>query len=127
MATFAERLKNLRSKNGMTQKEVADKLGISESAYGYYEQGRRQPPQEAYGILSELYEVSLDYLILGINKSTNDSLLTGTERTIDEKLKEVMSDPYAVVMFNDFKSATAEEKEMFIEIWNSIKKRSKDK
>lgn len=115
MSTFADRLRNLRIKRGLTQKEVADKLGISESAYGYYEQGRRQPQQEAYSVFSELFEVSLDYLI------------SGKERPIDEKLKEAMSDPNAMVMFHDFATATEEEKEMFLEIWNSIKKRSKNK
>ena len=115
MSTFADRLRTLRTKKKITQKEVADKLGISESAYGYYEQGRRQPPQESYGILAELFDVSLDYLILG------------SEHTIDEKLKDIMSDPYAMAMFSDFPNASEEDKKMWLEIWNSIKNRGKDK
>lgn len=115
MTTFADRLRTLRTKKKITQKEVADRLGISESAYGYYEQGRRQPPQESYGILAELFDVSLDYLILG------------SEHTIDEKLRDVMSDPYAMLMFNDFPTASEEDKKMLLEIWNSIKNRNQNK
>ncbi len=40
---FACNLKSLRKKYGLTQKQLANKLQISSSTVGMYEQGRRQP------------------------------------------------------------------------------------
>ena len=40
---FAENLKNIRKKKGLTQSEVSILLDITRSAYANYEQGRREP------------------------------------------------------------------------------------
>ena len=40
---LGEIIRSLRATNGMTQKELADKLSISPSTIGMYEQGRREP------------------------------------------------------------------------------------
>lgn len=122
MATFAERLRSLRTKKGLTQKEVADRLGISESAYGYYEQGRRQPPQESYAVLADLFDVSLDYLLLG--KATARSASVSTEEAeflqwVDENLEDAF--------FYDFHKSPEEQKKQFMEtmkaLWEVEKKR----
>lgn len=42
---FKERLKQLRSNAGLTQKQIADELGITIRAYQYYEQGTKYPTQ----------------------------------------------------------------------------------
>ncbi len=57
------RLKNLRIKHGYTQAELASMLGISTSAIGMYEQGRRQPDNRLLKKISELFSVSTDYLL----------------------------------------------------------------
>lgn len=43
---LAEKLKSMRKKAGLTQKEVADKLGITYQSYGQYERGLRKPKYE---------------------------------------------------------------------------------
>ena len=40
---FSENLRNLRKKAGLSQREFAEKIGMSTSAVGMYEQGRREP------------------------------------------------------------------------------------
>lgn len=40
---FGERLKHWRLKRGMTQKELADKMGITYWQISHYESGRRNP------------------------------------------------------------------------------------
>lgn len=62
---MAERLRDLRQRHNFRQKDLADKLGITESAYGYYEQGRRSPSPDALHTLAEVYDVTTDYLITG--------------------------------------------------------------
>ena len=56
-------LKHLRGKYNYKQKDVADYLNISKSAYGYYEQGRNEMDIRTIVMLSELYNVSTDYLL----------------------------------------------------------------
>lgn len=62
MPTVSERLKELRLNHKLTQKNIADFLGITESGYGYYEQGRNEPSIGILKKLSEKYSVSIDYL-----------------------------------------------------------------
>ncbi len=38
---LAKRLRELREENEYTQKDIADKIGLTKSAYGYYERGNR--------------------------------------------------------------------------------------
>lgn len=58
-----ERLRELRSIHKLSQTEVASRLGISTSAYGYYEQGKNTPSPETLIALSSMFNVSVDYLI----------------------------------------------------------------
>lgn len=60
---FAENLKRLRLKKGLTQKELADKLSLSPSAIGMYEQGRREPDLTTLKKICELFEISCDQLL----------------------------------------------------------------
>lgn len=76
MATFGERLRALRVKHSLRQKDVAERLGISESAYGYYEQGRREPSQEVLIKLAEIFDVSIDYLLTGRTDQNRQNELT---------------------------------------------------
>ena len=45
-----------------TQKEIAEYLGISRSAYTLYESGKRQPSIATLTKLADLYQISLDAL-----------------------------------------------------------------
>ena len=59
------RLVQLRKNAGLNQAQVARLLHTSTSAQGMYEQGRRTPSLELLVAISQLYDVSLDYLITG--------------------------------------------------------------
>lgn len=63
MATFPERLRELREEAQLKQEDLAKRLNISTSAYGYYEQGRNEPSLDALQILSILFDTSIDYLV----------------------------------------------------------------
>ena len=58
-----EKLKNLRLKYGYSQKQVAEKVGMSPSIVSGYETGERTPSTEILLSLSYLYNVSTDYLL----------------------------------------------------------------
>ena len=57
------RIRELRKRAGMTQSELASKLGVSPSAVGMYEQGRREPDNKIIIKLCRIFDVSGDYLI----------------------------------------------------------------
>ena len=58
-----EKLKLLRTKSNLSQKEAANRLGISPSIVSSYETGERAPSTENLLALSRLYRCSTDYLL----------------------------------------------------------------
>ena len=71
------KLKNLREKKGLLQKELGDKLNISASTIGMYEQNRRDPDFETLKKIANFFNVTTDYLLDNTNNTD-----------IDEELKE---------------------------------------
>lgn len=63
MATFQERLKELRRSMGWSQDTLADKLGTTRSCIGNYEQGTRKPDIEALEQIADLFNVDMSYLV----------------------------------------------------------------
>ncbi len=58
-------LREIRVKKGYTQLKVAMDLAISREALSYYETGKRSPDVQMLLILSDYFDVSIDYLIRG--------------------------------------------------------------
>ncbi len=65
MERSGARIQQLRIKNGLTQEKAALMLNIDRSFYGRIEAGKRGCSVDLLVQLSELFNVSLDYLILG--------------------------------------------------------------
>ena len=62
---LGRRIASLRRKAGLSQAELAERLGVSPSAVGMYEQGRREPSCDILIALAREFRVSLDYLLTG--------------------------------------------------------------
>lgn len=65
---FCENLKEARINSGLSQKEVAEQLGVAKSTYSLYESGRREPDVERIKKLAQIIGVSSDAL-LGLPES----------------------------------------------------------
>lgn len=63
MVRCGGRIAALREKHGMTQDELAKKLGISRAALSHYETDRRQPDYDTLRDIANYFNVSLDYLL----------------------------------------------------------------
>lgn len=63
MKRFGERLVRLRKEKKLTQKDIADILNISRSAYAGYEIGRRVPEYSTLEKLANLFDVPIDFLV----------------------------------------------------------------
>ncbi len=62
MAEFKDMLKYFREQNGWSQTELGKKVGLSASAIGMYEQGRRHPDQATEEAFADIFNVPLDIL-----------------------------------------------------------------
>ncbi len=62
---IGDRIKELRINKGLTQLELADKLGFTSQTISNWESGIREPDVDALSQLANLFNVSLDYLLLG--------------------------------------------------------------
>ena len=58
-----ERLKELRKEKTLTQKQIAKILNKSETGYASWEQGLSEPSINDLILLSEFYNVTVDYLV----------------------------------------------------------------
>lgn len=60
---FASRIKKARTDAGYTQVEVETETGITQSNLTKYENGKLEPNLEKLGILSQFYNVSVNWLL----------------------------------------------------------------
>lgn len=70
---LGERLQQKRCNLKLSQKEVANAVGVNPSVISNYENGERTPSVEVLMSLASLYHCSVDYL-LGIEKSSHASI-----------------------------------------------------
>ncbi len=66
---IANRLVTLRKKNGYSQEDLAQKLGISRQAISKWERAESSPDTDNLIALSKLYNISLDALLESDNES----------------------------------------------------------
>lgn len=79
--SLGDRLKKLRKEKDLYQKDVAKDIGLTASAIGFYEQGKRKPDNDTLQKLADYYDVSTDYLLGRTN-----------ERSSADKIKNAVSD-----------------------------------
>ena len=63
MYVFDQRLKALRKEKGITQKQLAEAIGLTERGLQGYEIKDRKPGYDALIALADYFDVSLDYLV----------------------------------------------------------------
>lgn len=63
MQSFIEKLRGLREDNDLTQAEIAEVLGTSQTMYARYERGANEMPIHHLVTLCRFYNVSADYLL----------------------------------------------------------------
>ena len=63
MSKFKERLKELRTEKGLTQKQIAKELNVSEDSVYNWEKGRSEPSINDLINLAILLDVTIDFLV----------------------------------------------------------------
>lgn len=112
---YYQRLRDLKEDNDLTQKQVAELIGVSMNHYGKYERGEIDIPLEKAIILADHYHVTLDYLAGRTLHPRNDD---STEIPLDEQQ-----------LLDTFRSLTERQKgklELFAEQLSQQKSRAKN-
>lgn len=129
---FSQRLRELRTSLGMTQKDFAKELGITASALSSYEKNNINPSISIARRIAENYNVSIDWLCgLSEKRNYNDTIETYGDAIrlllkLDEKLDIAVSTgltdipsfdcvPYAELSFGNFKM------QEFLREWEKMK------
>lgn len=94
------RIAVLRRNAGMNQQTLAARLGVSTSAVGMYEQGRREPSGETLVKLAQIFDVTTDFLLTGrvdsqIQKDGLCKLLLEQITTADRRLEKRPDRPFS--------------------------------
>ena len=89
-----EMLQKLRGEAGLTQEEVAERIGVERATYARYESGARKLSAPALISLAHLYKVSPEYIMLmdepGIDEEWERELLFSARRLNAEGRKQLI-------------------------------------
>ncbi|MDO6849223.1 helix-turn-helix transcriptional regulator [Priestia megaterium] len=97
---LGKRIAKLRKEKGLSQYELAERLGFSRGKLANYEQGSRQPDYDTLQIIATYFDVSTDYL-LGksdfpspsvTNNNINNALTEKNEKDIAKRIEAIKKD-----------------------------------
>jgi Predicted transcriptional regulator len=92
MGNFATTLRQLREQAGLTQAELAEKLGVRQSAVSMYESGAREPNLTTIKEIADFFEVDMNRMHGGGTTSTEldefSFALYGEARQLTDENKE---------------------------------------
>lgn len=79
--TFGERLYELRNKKNLSQEELAEALDVSRQSISKWENDKAYPEMTRLLFMSDYFDVSLDYLMRGIEKEDNEEIVLEKYKT----------------------------------------------
>lgn len=85
--TLGKRLKKLREEKGLTQKQLAEIISMSQQTIGHYEVGRARPDLDTLQRLAEIFGCSIDFL-LGNSNNRNYPHTQAAHKSEDAPLTE---------------------------------------
>lgn len=119
---FKTVLKNLRVARGLTQSELATRLGLQRSRISMYELGQREPDFETIEAIADFFNVDVDYLLGRTDKTTvlpESYYLNASARDLAEYAHK---DPRYGVAFDAVKNVPPEDLDIIIRLvkkWGS--------
>ncbi len=92
MKKLSERIQDLRKQKGLTQAELAKKVGISLTQMARYETKGIQPPADILMNLAAIFGTTVDFLVNGATEDKAKAQLKDTELLQQFKEVELLSD-----------------------------------
>lgn len=125
MATFGQRLREIRTENNLTQKDLAKIFKVSESAIGMYERDEREPTFKFANEVADRFNVSTDYL----HGRTDKPYLYDPVNSFDEKeqaeFEAFINNPEHGIFFRDYLNAPEERREEMRIIFKALMEKEK--
>lgn len=81
------KLKELREQTGLSQKEIAQRIGIEYQNYNKYELGINEPSVDTLKLIADYYGISLDYLCDHTTKAFDFGYLNEQQIYLINKIK----------------------------------------
>ena len=100
MSHFSDTLMHLRKKAGLSQQQLADGTGLSRSAVGMYETGRREPDIDTLRLFSDFF---------GVDMNTLTSPQTAEDAELAELLETLRSRDDMRMLFKLARDATPDD------------------
>ncbi|WP_346234545.1 helix-turn-helix transcriptional regulator [Lysinibacillus telephonicus] len=114
---YGDKLRNLREKLGLSQKELTDRLNINRSTYARYETSSTQPDFDTLKKLADFFEVSTDYILGRENKLSHKSQSEKEEA----EFQAFINDPELEMWYKELPKSDEEELRKLRTIWEMIK------
>jgi len=92
-------LKELRSSKKMSQKDLADVLGITYQAVSFYENNKRQPSFETLTKIADYFDVSTDYLL---GETNIKKPITFNEKVFSDALRKIRNNSIQKIKEDSF-------------------------
>ena len=86
---LSKRIKNLREKSGLSQQKLADMLGVTQQAVAKWEGDKAEPDTSMLVKISNIFNVSLDYLLCKTNVKNYDIIETIAAHRSDDPMSEL--------------------------------------
>jgi transcriptional regulator with XRE-family HTH domain len=125
MATFGQRLREIRTEHNLTQKDLAKMFKVSESAIGMYERDEREPSFKFTNDVADRFGVTTDYLHGRTDKRGSKSSNTDMNEKEQAEFEEFINNPEHGIFFKDYLSAPEERREEMRIIFKALMEKEK--
>lgn len=112
-STLGEKIKNLRTRKKLSQKEFGKIFSLAESTIGMYERDERKPDYETLKRLAEFFGVTTDYLL------GHSAMPTMSEQ---EEFESFANNPELERWYKELPNSKEEDLEALKQMWDIIKK-----
>lgn len=116
MYSLGDRIKSLRERNGISQKDFAKKINVSNVVLSRYESNERKPDYDTLQLIADYFEVTTDYLL----GRTDFPEYNKQQQSEFERFKD---DPELQRFFYELPKSKEEDLKALQEIWEVIKKK----
>lgn len=100
---LSEKLRELRKKCRLTQAQLAEKLSLSPSTIGMYEQGRRLPDIETLQKIAEFFGVSLEFFLTKEDNNKNNQKYFEKQKDVARIMEDLLvelENSKEIIVFN---------------------------
>lgn len=122
MALFKDMLKYLRSRENLSQAELAEKLGVAKSTISMYEVGKREPDFETLEAIADILNVDMNFL-LGKEGSENDHYYLNDETR--QIAQEAFENPELRTLFKVARDIPPERLKAHIDFMRKLKEQER--